>query len=250
MLWKRLLKPDGPRAANFGIYVSYGIPKSGSTYAFELTRRAFEEHGWTQRRSGCRIVERGHDINFVRDWHDHEALRDLLEECRKRGTWLVTKTHRPPSDDLKRLASEGYVRGHAVYRDPRDVALSMRDHGERARRTGESAFSKIHTVEDAKKTLHNRLKQLRQWEGTENLFFVNFPELLDADGTFLRKLEAQMGIAVEDGALKRFVQSRRFTQFNVGQAKRYLSEMTRDEAESFADDFRDFLNDYFGAEVA
>ena len=56
------------------VYLSYGMPKSGSTLAFELTKAVFEQNNHPQTRlSG--LVEAKHALNFLDDFSDEVVER-------------------------------------------------------------------------------------------------------------------------------------------------------------------------------
>lgn len=233
---KRKLKPL--------LYVSYGIRKSGSTLAFETTRRAFEVNGIPQYRLSDNAVCKGHDINFVRDWNDEQILDSLIKEADELKSTVIIKTHRPPSERIKELANDGLVIGHILCRDPRDLALSMLDHGRKARRNGEKAFSNVHDIEQAMYLIKNSLEQFYKWVEIPNFFINSYEEMILNFQEFGNKLKRQTGLEFNPDDIFEYVNKNRFTQFNKGVVRRFEKEMSESHQNMFYGEFGDFINKY------
>lgn len=233
---KRKLKPL--------LYISYGVPKSGSTLAFEITRRAFEVNGIPQYRLSDNAVCKGHDINFVRDWNDERILDALIKEAEQLKSTIVIKTHRSPSEQIKQLANDGLVVGHIVYRDPRDIALSMLDHGRKARKNGEKAFSDIRDIKQAMYRVKSRLDQFYEWLEIPKCFINSYEDMILNPQEFGNKLKQQTGLEFNLDDVVRYVNSNRFTQFNKGVVRRFEEEMSESNKSMFYGEFEDFINKY------
>ena len=74
------------------IYISYGMWKSGSTLAFELTRAILEQNGHRQIPLSLSGVSVDVRINFVPELHAHQ-LEAIDQEARTLGSPIVFKTH-------------------------------------------------------------------------------------------------------------------------------------------------------------
>ncbi len=155
--WSR----KGPEETEKFAFFSYGMTKCGTTLAFELTRVALTEAGFDQPLIPFPDT-RPRRINFFGQLDAEKAalIRTALEEERHP---IVIKTHGRPSDIMVRWVQAGEARAHAIFRDPRDMALSLIDHGKRARAKGRPAFSEIHTLEDACNGIANQLDSLSAW---------------------------------------------------------------------------------------
>jgi len=218
---KRKLKPL--------LYISYGIKKSGSTLAFEITRRAFEVNGIPQYRLSDNAVCEGHDINFVRDWNDEQILDSLIKEA---DEWI------------KELANDGLVIGHILCRDPRDIALSMLDHGRKARKNGERVFSNVHNLKQAIYRIKNSLEQFYQWVEIPNFFINSYEEMILNFQEFGDKLKQQTGLEFDPDEIFEYVNKNRFTQFNKGVVRRFEQELSEIQQSMFYGEFGDFINQY------
>src|SRR5687767_3992156 len=118
------------------LYISYGITKTGSTLAFHLTRELLAQCGHDQSKLGEDVVIGTGRINFVRDWSALSA--GVLDPIVRKGAIVAIKTHARPSEDVKRWLRSGLARAQAIYRDPRDIALSLVDAGKQGRKLLES----------------------------------------------------------------------------------------------------------------
>ena len=142
---------------------------------------------------------------------------------------------------MVRLIQNGQAIAHACYRDPRDMALSMLDHGKRARATGKPAFAEIETLEDAKSGIRNQCDSLTAWLRLPNVQPLDFEDIaFDMQATAQRILN-QLGITGDPEKIVNAVLDGRFTQFNKGISRRYKIEMPEQDDRKFAHEFAPFL---------
>jgi hypothetical protein len=212
------------------IVISFGVNKSGSTLAFELAKAVLALNGYPQPRLGDDLVQEGHHINFVRQWTD-DRLDRLLEATA--GSCIVVKTHGGPfllsSARLQEALDAGDIRIHVVYRDPRDTIVSMleSDVVARLRRSDDPSFRELRGVDDAITRVGARLEALRAWGSLPSLKlqFERFAFDRDTGPLLIAK---DLGLSVDpDEAWA--TASEAFTQFNVGRAGRYQTDLWPDE---------------------
>lgn len=151
------------------LVLSYGITKSGSTLGFEMAKAILEQKGSKQERLSDGVVQPGHGINFLTSFSP-EGFEELLNEIGD-DREIVVKTH-AKIDDVScayfgKLIEMNRAKLQIVIRDPRDICLSLLDAGERARNKGSKAFSNVHTLEDAVKSLKRQEKVLFDWVSVE-----------------------------------------------------------------------------------
>ena len=228
-----------------GLYVSYGMTKTGSTYAFQLTRTAFEKYGnWDQSLLN-RLRNKAHGINFVNDWSDAGLVAELSREFESQHRWLVIKTHRPFSRKLLKRVNDLPIIGHRTFRDPRDTALSLLDHGQRSRRNGENAFSRVVSMDDARDGIRKHLKIFSTYQRAENFVNVEYNWLIQHPAKFLAIVEEQCSFSCDRDRVIEYVNDECFTQFNVGKIGRHRTEMSPEDSRSFRTEFSDFYERYF-----
>ncbi len=142
------------------IYISYGITKSASTFLYQLTEEVFAVAGRTPRKLGPPYRPKGALDNYF-DVVDEKLIQELTEVVG--GDDLVIKTHGPPRGDIASLISSGAVLANASIRDPREIALSMLDHGKRAKRWKLAPFVEFQSLEDTLPSIDNQIGYFNAW---------------------------------------------------------------------------------------
>jgi hypothetical protein len=210
------------------IVISYGVEKSGSTLAFEMTKAVLELNGHVQLRLADGPVDPGPTINEVGPWTDERLAR--LVECTE-GMKIVVRTHNPPyhlsTDRVLEHLGSGDLKIHVVYRDPRDTVVSMLDDAVRARASNERRHSDLFTVEDAIAKLAKRLRALRCWGWLPSLKLVYDDFAFDrVSGPQL--IADDLGMTVDPDEVWRIVNSR-WTRRNTARPERYRTDLWPDE---------------------
>ncbi len=144
------------------IYVCYGITKSASTFLYQLTEEVFAVAGRTPHKLGPPYRPKGALDNYF-DVVDEKLIQELAQVVG--GDDLVIKTHGPPRGDIASLIASGAVLANASIRDPREIALSMLDHGRRARRWKLAPFVEFQSLEDTLPSIDNQIGYFNAWAG-------------------------------------------------------------------------------------
>lgn len=200
------------------------MTKCGSTLAFQLTRTALIEAGYDQPTIPF-SAEPPRNINFISKLQKPHApeLRAALRDAK--GP-LVIKTHGRPTSRMVYWIEGGEGRGHAVFRDPRDMALSMVDHGRRSRAQGRPAFSEIHSLEDACNGIEHQLNSLSAWlqlPGIKPMQYERFA--FDTEAAAAEILE-DLGLEGNPRRIARKVARADKTQRNKAVPERHKSELS------------------------
>ncbi len=219
--------PLGPR-----IVFSYGMTKCGSTLAFELARTGLELAGYPQPHLGLDGLKGDAKINFAAHLTETETAA-IWDKVQSIGHPIVIKTHTRPDQCIIDLFNTKRAMAHATYRDPRDMALSMIDHGHRNRAEGKSAFTEITDLDTAKSNINNQIDSLTQWLVRPNCLPLFFDDLAFDMETATRQILAHLHLEIEPYRVTSFVQNRRFTQKNKGIRRRFKTEMSLIERQSF-----------------
>jgi len=223
------------------IYVSYGIVKSGSTLAFELTKALHELNGHSQPRLSREAVPTDDSINFVRKM-DARQLEAIEREAAALGHPIVLKTHQPPTAAVKAWLAAGRIRGHCVYRDPREVCLSMLVHGARARRDGHAPFSNIATFEDTLRPLRRQLDNFEEWVNCPGVIPLYYDDVAFDTHEVIRRVSEQTGLTADPAAVELRAKAS-FTQFNKGVRGRFR-EMPDQQSARLRAEFGEFFAKY------
>lgn len=237
------------------IYFSFGMHKAGSTLGFELTKGMFSRAGAAQILLPRAIIGDNQDINFLR-CPTAENVRALEREVTRIGHPIVIKTHQAAIPEIIALLETGKAMGQCVYRDPRDIILSLLDAGTKAREQGQAAFSKIDSMERAIVNVEKNIRTMETWVHLPNILPVNYRDLAFDTAATVERLMRQTGVVVDASRLARefnvnqsgfwpplrgLFKKKPFTQFNKGIRDRYKTELTAEQNEMLMAKFGDFI---------
>ncbi|MEE9453940.1 MAG: sulfotransferase domain-containing protein [Paracoccaceae bacterium] len=217
------------------IYFSFGMTKTASTLAYHLAHIALEDTGMAQPQIPPPAVAADRKINFVTHL-DERHIDQLWTLAQSLGHPLLVKTHTRPDPAVIAMIKDGRAIGSAAYRDPRDMALSMLDHGIKARRMGVQPFSEMVTLEDALHGIRGQVNDLAQWLRLPNILPLDFEDIaFDTKKTAARILN-HLGINGSPAALSTKAKDC-FTQFNKGISARHVAEMSAKDSSRIAREF-------------
>ena len=223
------------------IYFSYGMTKCGTTLAFHMVSEALSQAGYEQHRLPAHLIGPNKKLNFGQHFTDDQA-DELWETVQAIGHPIVIKTHTRPDPAIVRLIQNGQAIAHACYRDPRDMALSMLDHGVRARTKGKHAFAEIETLEDAKSGIRNQCDNLTAWLRLPNVLPLDFEDIAFDMQTTAQRILNQLDITGDPEKIVNAVLDGRFTQFNKGIPHRHKTEMSQQDGGTFSIEFAPLLS--------
>jgi hypothetical protein len=223
------------------IYICYGMTKSASTLLYQLTEELLRVAG----RKPVRLKAPFKPIVSVENYFDTidpPLLQDI--EARHPGRDVVLKTHQAPHPQIAARVRDGDILASASIRDPREIALSMIDHGERSRHWGYEQFSECRAPQDALPSLDNQIATFRAWAALPPVIVFRYNEICFETKAVASRVAEQLGVAADvDAALKPFADTKTIGQFNKGVALRWR-EMPPAQQELFLARYADFYRDY------
>jgi hypothetical protein len=232
------------------LIISYGIPKSGSTLAYELLRGMLANAGFAQEfaraaKTTAAPPRRGARRNFVARL-TREKIEELVGAIGPDGR-IAIKTH----DDfdpalfgwLEDMQRRGDIQVIASYRDPRDICLSLLDAAERARarEDGPKAFSHVQDLEHAAEKVGRRLEEFRRWAALKGTLRIDYEELAFDTGKVIDRLERTLGIVCNREQVMRYTFSEALTQKNKAKPRRHEDELDDAQKKIMRREFRSFL---------
>jgi len=225
------------------VVFSYGIPKSGSTLAFQIARATAHFAGHSQRLLPVPLSSPGHKVNF------HQDLHPLLLQAtadRVGDRILVIKTHDRPRPNwiaaYKALAERGAARAIVNHRDPRDICLSLLDAGRAARAQGESAFAEYVSLQDAASRVCGYLDELEAWHGLPGLLEVRYETCAFAMDRAIDAIKAHLGVRAPNWLVRLYAGHIAFTHRNKAVPKRHARELDPDAMALLGDAFGPYLD--------
>lgn len=222
---------------------SYGVPKSGSTLAFQVARAAAVIGGHPQRLLPAPLCTPGHRVNFQQRL-DPELLWRTAERAGDRI--LVIKTHDRPGDAwaaaYRDLAARGQAAAIVNHRDPRDICLSLCDAGRAARALGERAFAEFVTLEDAVARVRGYLAELDAWRGLPRVLELRYEVCAFRMDDAIAAIKAHLGLRGPAWPVRLYAGHMAFTHRNKAVPERHVAELGAAEQASLDAAFAPYLD--------
>ena len=127
------------------IVLSAGMQKSGTAWFFNITNdmliaAGFDDVRKIREQFGLQSILLYHNCN-IEDLAAKKMSRVIIPH--NQGHTFVVKTHSGPSPSLLSLISENIIKAAYIYRDPRDVVLSVMDHGQNQKQRGNPHICRV-----------------------------------------------------------------------------------------------------------
>lgn len=215
------------------IIISAGFMKSASTLVHDYQ---IEMLDLSSRRSGQKILEKfssGRGTAY-RGKLDFKTFLILIVVNFVFGD-VVLKTHSGPTFYVSLLIKLGLAKVTYTYRDPRDVALSMVDHGKRTREKepenihDDRGFRNIIKVEDTIPQIKQEIDNWYGWKNFEDALLIKYEDLMNAKVDTLKMIAIYLNYNLSDSDFKILIDkyaSVKSRNFNKGMVERYKLEMT------------------------
>ncbi|MBV9287519.1 MAG: hypothetical protein JO288_06810 [Hyphomicrobiales bacterium] len=201
------------------LYISYGVPKSASTFLYQIVEEIIRMNGCPLVRLGPPFCPHGSVENYI-DPITGPILQIITERVGPRD--VVLKTHSALPEEVKELIEAGQLLASAVIRDPREIALSMLDHGRRSRRWGHSAFAEYHGIEDTIPSIDAQFERFLTWERSSRVVVFTFNQVCFETRNTIQRIAQQLSTTIDaSSVLNPFKHRRGIGQFNKGAALRY-----------------------------
>jgi len=223
------------------IYISFGMLKSASTMLYQLTEEALRAAGRRPLVLGPPLRPRFSTTNYF-DQIDPALIARIQAEAAGRD--VVLKTHQRPHPDVAAMIASGQIMASASIRDPREIALSMIDHGARSRRWGIAEFSECAGPADCLPSIDQQMESLAQWAAVPGVRVHGYNAICFGTARVVRDIAQQAGLQIDAAAIAaRFAGGRGVGQFSKGQAERWR-EMDEATSSAFLARYADFHRDY------
>ncbi len=125
---------------------------------------------------------------------DEKLIQELTQVVG--GDDLVIKTHGPPRGDIASLIASGAVLANASIRDPREIALSMLDHGKRARRWKLAPFVEFQNLDDTLASIDNQIGYFNAWAEIPKVEVFLYNEICFDSRSVVERLASHIGVAI------------------------------------------------------
>lgn len=230
------------------LVICYGMAKSGSTLAYELVRGVLESAGHSQARIAIKAFRKRGEGNHMATMAQ-DALEEAIAEIGSERI-VAAKTHKVFPDVMfpwiEEMQAQRKLQVIASYRDPRDICLSLVDHGQRSRAKGERSYAHIGDLDRAMQLVEKAIPKFRQWgavEGTLRLFYETVAFTPDEA---IAVIEAALGVKGDAEAAKKHAFEDAFTQLNKARKNRWETELGDAQKAQMLDTFGVFIEKVCG----
>jgi hypothetical protein len=225
------------------IILSNSIPKTGSTL---LANYQEDILGVSKVKSGQAALRSSFNGRFIENPLIH-LLFNLSRIESKHGS-VVVKCHWRPSLYLDLYCRFQNVRMTMMYRDPRDMILSMIDHGNRSRKSKDPSggFRDCVDVFQLIPRTVKFMKRQQYFESKDYVHNVKYEDMMSDPLTVLQKMVAFLEWKVKDESLKEIIELRDKSKktswnFNKGTTQRWKDEMNQEEKDACLEAFEPHL---------
>jgi hypothetical protein len=161
------------------------------------------------------------------------------------GKTYTIKTAGKPTLEVKLAVDLGIMKAAFILRDPRDVTLSLFDHGEWIRREkipSRTRFDTLTTIDKAMEVALYNAEIWELWAKSGRALFVRYEDLVEGPLEEMLRVSEHIGVSVEVEKLRAIIERyqasnranwRHDLHFNVGRAGRWeerLSEAQKEKA--------------------
>ena len=225
------------------LVICYGMAKSGSTLTYEMVKGVLTSAGHDQEKVRSFGLKPGRG-NYVADL-SRDAVLDVIDSIGP-DRIVAAKTHMAFDGGmfawLEELQARRKLQVIASYRDPRDICISLLDHGKRSRKQGKEAFSHIRDLDRAAGLVEKAIPKFRKWASLAGSLRLYFDTVAFAPDDAIALVEKTLGVSADHDAVKQHAFEDAFTQKNKAQKRRFEMELDSDERAALEGRFSEFID--------
>ena len=228
------------------ILLSNSMPKTGSTIMATYQERLLELAGC---RSGQCRLKRGFGGRYI-DAPTRKNLLKLIYINSRFGSSVV-KNHWDYSEEIKFLAKTRLAKVTMCFRDPRDIILSILDHGKRSRDSGimSGHFSEYTNVKDTFPYVKRLVEKFDKWKNIGNVFYVKYEDMMSSPVDILEEMAKFLEWSVPNDSIRELIDQLELKKtkshnFNKGTVERWKDEMSKNDIEMTTNAFNEFLSSH------
>ena len=234
------------------LYVCAGMSKAGTTYTYNLTKALLAEAGFPyvhlERHLRGDPSAKERPANNVWSWAPE--IVESLRRSDRDDAIIALRTHTGPSSEAIDLLNTSGGKAHIAIRDPRDLALSMRDMTRLILDKGKPNRHGI-DVDDlitAFPAIWSEIDGVTRWMDSTDCIVLYYEETAFDPETSCHKLCEQLNLKVRDTKFAQLAAEAAQNpngKKNVAQPMRHKREMDAPTQELFLREFRPFYDRFF-----
>lgn len=225
------------------ILLSNSLPKTGSTLIANYQEDILKK---IEIRNGQAIIKTNYGGRYI-DYPTKKRLLNLLALDLAKGSFII-KCHWMYSNILNYYCALPNVKMTYSYRDPRDIILSMIDHGNRTRAGKDlsGAFKDCYNVIELIPNTINLMEQLKVWKSKKKIYVIKYEDFMCNPYSVLKDMLGYLNWNLNDDTLKELILEKeqlktKSHNFNKGTTQRWREEMTPEEQEACLKAFQPYL---------
>ena len=169
------------------------------------------------------------------------------------GNTFSIKSHGKPTFAVQRMIDLRLMRAVYIYRDPRDVALSLYEHGDWIRREGvpsSTRFDSLTTIDMTIDVAYYYVQLWEKWVASKRALIIRYEDLIQDPFSTMGKVTTHLGIVVPDHKLEsvihRYSMKNRASwqhdlHFNVGKIGRWKEKFSPSQIQRAQELYGDYL---------
>jgi hypothetical protein len=232
------------------LILCYGMPKSGSTLAFELVRGMLRSAGCEQEtfindeRDEDELAAGGLGVRNYANLLTVEKIKNIMTSIGT-GRKICVKTHSALPHGafgrLEQLQADREIQVIASYRDPREICLSLMDAAKKAKKLGLDAFARQAALEQAQQGIERRIGEFRTWGALKGTLRLDYDTVAFLPEDAMGPIEAALDIKSDRAAAKHYAFNEAYTQKNKAKRGRYRSELSAKQNAEMLARFGEFI---------
>ena len=225
------------------IILSYGMPKSASSFIWRLTYDILEMAGHDQRIIKQAYLNEQQSVNF-QNLNDDEL--EIFVKLIPRDQLYLIKTHSRLHTVIERAIDEGKAIATATYRDPLDMIISFLDTGVSERKKPmdqqRKYFADIETLEDAIRQVDNHVGTGERWLNKSHVENIYYKDIMLSPHIVARRISKVVGVEVDSDAVcnKYLSDKSKIIEFNVGGIERWRGVFSESEEKRLKERYASF----------
>lgn len=230
------------------LFISYGMQKSASSFAFQLAKDIADTNN-SQWQLNQRLPEELRSVFIPNSFTDNlKKLSEYIED----DEIYVVKTHCPLNCEVKKMIQEGHMKASVSIRNPYDIVVSLKDTGdrERAKETSQQRqyFTQIKNYADAMKLVPPIVKNARSWLDHKDLgvLIIPFTDISQNPLQVAKNIAELMNVNTDVAKIVESYTSNKqsILEFNVGQKGRGRKLLDLSEGNESTRDMDEFIKMY------
>lgn len=223
------------------IIFSVGIQKSGTAWYYNLTNdlliaAGFHDAREIRRKYHLQSILRGRNCAL----NIKASLLPLILIPHFFGSTYAIKLHGRPRKYTRLLLATHLARATLIYRDPRDIVISLYEHSLKLRQRGkvEHPFAKVNDINEAILKTKKWLGDWDAWASRGDTLLTRYEDLVIDPIQELKRLQLHLRLIVSESTLKQIAdkyrpanisQTKARYHFNQGKVGRHKSVFSPDQ---------------------